>query len=494
MHGRDPVGVSTSETRIDDKRAPARSGSAYATATAARTATVAAGDVAAARLDAWQSAVPLLRTRFGDRNFARWLDSVAVRDDGHRLALATADRARARALKQHFLPGITDALRAVGYTGEVTVAEPAGGDGIAPSAGTAAPPEHRVDRGGEEDDRPLDARYTFARFVVGESNRFAHAAARIVAESPGTIHNPLYLHGGVGLGKTHLAIAIAHAVAAARGRCSAAAISAERFRALCEARDETASELALLRDGSDVVVFDDVQLLTRDEAILDELFRWVDALIACDRQVVLTCDLPPRAIPSLAARLASRCENGFYAEMRRPDVALRREIVRRRAAMAGVTVAEAVVEFIADCEENSVRALEGAFNRARELAASTSQDLSLALARRALGARAHGGAPSVPDLDAVLDAVAATFGLSARALRARKRRDRDAALARQAAVYVARRVSGLPLRDIAADFGFRDHSVAAHACAALRARLERDGQLASRVREVEQRLGATTGP
>jgi chromosomal replication initiator protein len=424
--------------------------------------------------DPWTIAAPLLRSRFGSVNYARWLDPVAVHVDGVQLSLETGDRADARRLRRHFLPGIRDALREVGYSGEIAIR----------SADEARDETAR----GRRD--AIDSRYTFERFVVGESNRFAHDAARRVAERPGRIHNPLYLHGGVGLGKTHLATAIAQVACEHVGRRGAVVFSADRFLSCLDAShgsgppplDDAAAEAR-------VAVFDDVQLLTRTDRVVDALFGWLDDLIGRGCQVVLTCDLPPPAIPSLAVRLRSRCEATFATEILAPDLELRREIVRRRAEAAGTPIPDEVVDFVASSEDASVRALEGAFNRVRELAESTARSLTLALAKQALASRRTPIPP--PDLDTIAGVVAAAFDLSVRDLRTRRRRDRAASLARQVAVHVARRVSGRPLSEIAFDLGFRDHSVAAHACTALRGRLEADRELARRVDELERRLGAT---
>jgi chromosomal replication initiator protein len=444
--------------------------------------------------DFWAGAAALVRDRVGEENFRRWIDPLAVRVDRRSIEIEARDRQGSLALERHFLRGICDALREVGFTGSVELRGSSSTPGSPPARPALADdPSDDASRASREDRFPLNPAYTFERFVVGESNRFAHQAARVVADLPGQAHNPLYLHGGVGLGKTHLATAIAHSVRARFGPEAAVALSAERFIASsADARHNRATWLADRLRSARLVVLDDVQLLARDACAEEEFFRVFDELLASKRQLVLTCDLPPPAIPSLALRLKSRFEVGLATEIRPPDAQLRREIVRHKASLVGATIAPEVATFIALAEESgNVRALEGAFNRVRQLAEMTQRELSLIVARQAL-ATAHVAAVS-PSLHAIAETVARGFGMTAQALCTRRRRDRQATLARQVAVLIARRHSGRTLTEIASAFGFREHSVAAHASATARDRLAADPELAARVAGLERRLGRTSG-
>lgn len=497
MHGRDRFAGGSPDGAGAVKLGVARAQVERPGAAAAQAAVAGSREPAAL----WSDARALLLERFGAANYARWIGSLSVRASERGLALELSDRTRSLAIRRHFLPGIEQVLRDLGFAGEVVLRDAASPQAApeAVGAGPTAPLAPEVqspaiacgERSGESGDAfpAARSRYRFATFVVGESNRFAFEAARRVAENPGRVHNPLYLHGGVGLGKTHLGTAIAHAVHGAGAH--AVVVSADRFLARGEAaRDAAVDELDQALAHARAVLFDDVQLLLRDERVLDELFRRLDELLAAGCQLVLTCDLPPPEIPSLAVRLKSRWESGFAAEIRAPDLAVRREIVRRQAYAARTELSDEIVELIASTEESSVRALEGAFNRVRALASEASHDLSLALVREALRRSGVDRPVEPPSLDAIVESVAAAFELGARDLRSRRRRDRTTSLARHVAVYVARRVSAAPLIEIAADLGFRDHSAAAHACAALRDRLARDPQLSARVAGIERRLVA----
>jgi chromosomal replication initiator protein len=332
----------------------------------------------------------------------------------------------------------------------------------------------------------LRTEYTFAHFVVGESNRRAYDVARRVARE--ATSSSLYLHGGVGVGKTHLAMAVGHAVRASRGERSVLVVSAERLASswAC-ARDERRALEQAVRDAH-LLIVDDVQFLADDARGRDALLREVDAVRARGHQIVLTCDLPPHETPDLALPLpGSRASHA--AELPPPDPDLRRQILVQKAARLGNDLAADVAAFIADVAPLSVRALEGALHRALQFAATLRVPLSVAVAARALDAWRRKPAPP-PTLDAIAASVASEFGIASRHLRQSARRDRETVLARQVAIYLARRFSGRTLLEIAADYGCRDHSAASHANAAVKSRLARDPGLAVRLGRIERSLGS----
>lgn len=329
--------------------------------------------------------------------------------------------------------------------------------------------------------------YTFASFVVGESNRRAYELARRVAVAGGRSRVSLYLHGGVGVGKTHLALAVAHAVRARHGDAAVLAVSAARLAASWqEAANEFAATDAALR-AAELLIVDDVQFLVGEERTRDALQRQVERLRGLGNRLVLTCDLPPHETPELVLPLADDASPAYAAEIAPPDPALRREILTAKAARLGSALASDVAAFIAEAAPASVRSLEGALHRALEFARTLRVPLSVAVAERALDAWCRKAPP--PTLDAIVEGVAIAFGVPRRQIRQAARRDRTTVLARQVAIYVARRATGLPLSQIAADLGCRDHSVAAHGITSLKKRLESDPALAARVDRIERGLG-----
>lgn len=328
--------------------------------------------------------------------------------------------------------------------------------------------------------------YTFADFVVGESNRRAYELARRVARRATT--GSLYLHGGVGVGKTHLATAIGHAVRAAFGERSVLASSAERLAACwCSDGEERRAIEEALREAH-LLIVDDVQFLADGTRGRDEILHEVNAVRERGHQAVLTCDLPPHETPDLALPFAGT-STSYTAELPPPDTALRREILVHKAKRLGSELASDVAVFIADVAPASVRALEGALHRVLQFAATLRVPLSVAVAARALDAWRRKPAPR-PTLAAIADSVASEFGIPRGQLRRASRRDRETVLARQVAIYLARRLSGRSLLEIAADYGCRDHSAASHASAAVQSRLARDPVLRSRLERIEGALGA----
>ncbi|HEY8515039.1 MAG TPA: DnaA/Hda family protein [Candidatus Binatia bacterium] len=333
----------------------------------------------------------------------------------------------------------------------------------------------------------LRPEYTFACFVVGESNRDAHDVARRVASGESS-SDALYLYGGVGVGKTHLATAIGHAVRERHGDGAVLSLTAERLAAWWRGESDERRTLELLLRSARLLIVDDVQLLTGDARSRDDLLREVESSRAGGRQVVMTCDVPPQETRELTLPLGDGAGTVHAAEIAPPDPALRRDILIDKAARLGSELAADVATFIAEVAPASVRALEGALHRVLGFAAALRVPLSVQVAARALDPWRR--KPEPPTLDAVATAVADAFGIPRRRLRRASCRDRETVLARQVAIYVARRLSNRPLQEVAVDFGCRDHSVAAHACARVKSRLATDARLAACVREIERSLGA----
>ena len=347
-----------------------------------------------------------------------------------------------------------------------------------------------LDEAGEESSPfgcALRPDYNFARFVVGESNQRAHQLARRVAAASERSRASLYLHGGVGVGKTHLAMAVAHAVRAQHGAAAVLVVSAERLATCWRSAGEERRAIDEALRAARLLIVDDVQFLADPERGRDELPRQLDRLRALGHRLVLTCDLPPDETPDLALPLDGSTTS-YAAEIAPPDPTLRREILVAKAAQLGSELASDVAAFIGDVAPSSVRGLEGALHRALEFAAALRVPLSVPVAERALEAWRRPAAPP-PTLDAIASAAALAFEVPRRQIRQAARRDRETVLARQVSIYLARRLSGLSLAEIAADFGCRDHSVAAHAFASVKKRMAREPVLAEQVARLERELG-----
>ena len=312
----------------------------------------------------------------------------------------------------------------------------------------------------------LNERYTFDRFVVGDNSELATAACHAVAQEPARRYNPLFLYGGVGLGKTHLMHAIGNAIT---GRDPASLISylpAEQFTndLVTAIQNGTTSGFRRLYRQSDVLLVDDIQFLEGKERTQEEFFHTFNALYNARKQIVLTSDRPPKEIPGLEDRLVSRFEWGLVADITQPDYETRVAILRKKASDDGLSLDAGVIDFIARSCTASVRELEGAVIKLLAFSSLTQQDITVELARRALqvtrgGELRHRGATLTAEH--IRKAVSKRWNVTVEALTS-KRRTKDLTIPRQVAMYLIRDLLEYPLVRIGALFGDRDHSTVIH--------------------------------
>lgn len=319
----------------------------------------------------------------------------------------------------------------------------------------------------------LNPHYTFDALVVGESNRLAFAAARSVADAPGTAYNPLFLYGGVGLGKTHLLMAIGHA--AARQGLRVCYATAETFtNAISDAiQRNTQDEFRARYRGIDVLLVDDIQFIGGHEQTEEEFFHTFNALHNGNKQIVVTSDRPPRAIPTLHDRLRSRFEWGLLADVTPPDFAHRQAIVTAKSAALGYQLPPVVLDYIARPEGTSVRALEGALNRVA--LAATMHGGPITLAQVAATLRQCFGDQHRQDLTPQIgiDLVASHYHVTAADLLG-KGRSRQIAWPRQVAMYLLREETEISLAQIGIALGGRDHTTVMHGCEQVAETLKHD--------------------
>jgi chromosomal replication initiator protein len=308
----------------------------------------------------------------------------------------------------------------------------------------------------------LDPRYTFENFIVGSCNQFAHAAARAVADAPGRSYNPLFLYGGVGLGKTHLMHAIGHAVRADRPSTRMAYVSAERF--MCEMvnaiRWKRTHEFRDKFRTIDMLLVDDVQFLEGKEATQEEFFHTFRALYESGKQIVLTSDCPPRELATLEERLRSRFESGLSADMQSPDLETKLAILRRKTESEGGTLADDVALYIANKVRSNVRELEGCLTRLLALSSLRQRVPDIDLAREATR-------DIFPDDDKPVTVeniqrfVADYYNVKVADLKARNN-SRVVAFPRQVAMYLCKKMTTSSFPDIGKKFGGKHHSTVIH--------------------------------
>lgn len=335
----------------------------------------------------------------------------------------------------------------------------------------------------------LNPKYTFNNFVVGSCNRLAHAAALGVAECPGQYYNPLFIYGEVGLGKTHLIHAIGHAA------------FANGFRVLCLSGEQFTNEfIDAVREGKaedfrtrfrnvDLLLIDDIHFIDdKKEKTQERFFHTFNELHNANRQIVITSNRPPRAMPLVEYKLRSRFEGGLVSVIDPPDLETRLVILRSKAEEQQLTISEQVFEFIAGQCQKNIRELEGSFARVAAYSRLTRELLTVQLAQRALQEIAPDSSSSrAPTPSSILGAVSKYFSVSLEALQGKKR-DKQIVLARQVAMYLIREETSLSLEEIGRLLGGRDHSTIMHGYRRLSSLIESDSRLQHDVLAINEAL------
>jgi chromosomal replication initiator protein len=329
--------------------------------------------------------------------------------------------------------------------------------------------------------------YTFATFTIGKSNQMAHAAALSVANDPGLGYNPLFIHGGVGLGKTHLLHAIAQVVM--RKGLRTLYVSAEQFtnEMIQSIREHRNEEFRLRYRTNDVLLVDDVQFIAGKEGTQEEFFHTFNALHNVGHQIVLTSDRPPKSIANLAERLQSRFAWGIAVDIQLPDQETRRAILEKKAELRGLIVPAIVLDFLATAIESNIRELEGGLNRTIAYTQMTGQPLTVATARAAIEDLVQSSQRRILSTADVVDAVSRYYKVEPRALRG-KARDREIVVPRHVAMYLMRQKTQASLMDVGRELGGRDHSTVLNGCERIQMESQSDVQLRRDLDAIEELL------
>ena len=447
----------------------------------------------------WSAALPVLRQHMGERNFAAWIQPIRCQGDAREIQLEVPSRFFQSWVTRHFLSTIRDTLVELsGAPCAVRVVVAAGNGTPRPSpavtalaqaepaaaAAVRAPRQPKIGR--------LVAHYTFDSFIVGAANEVAFQAAQAVSQAPGTRFNPVFLHGGVGLGKTHLINAIAHELLRRRARVQVACLSAESFmNALITSLKQ--DQMNAFRERFrqvDALILDDVQFLAGKERTQEEFFHTFNALYGADKQIVLTSDKAPAQIAGLEQRLRSRFEGGLIADVHPPTREMRLAILRAKALSQHVELSPAVAELLAARSGTSVRELEGALNRVVAMATVRGTALTPELAMAALGPYAR--TRTAVSVEAIQATVSHRFGLSIADL-VSHRRERGVSYPRQVAMYLSRTVAEASFPSIAEKFGGRDHSTVMYAVRLIETRRAAEVDVDQLLAGIEGELRQGTG-
>jgi chromosomal replication initiator protein len=335
---------------------------------------------------------------------------------------------------------------------------------------------------------PLGEDYTFEAFVMGPCNRLAHAACLAVSETPGKTYNPLYIHGSVGLGKTHLLQATCRKIAAANPKASICVLSCEMFvNHFIEAVERgQIHEFRYRYRHADVLAIDDIQFLSAHEQTQEEFFHTFNTLYQSQRQIILSGDRGPGQIPDLEERLVSRFNWGLVAQIDRPSYETRVAIIRKKARMRNSELPEDVICFIAGVIDSNARELEGALTRVTMLAQVTGRSVDIPLAEEALGTKL-GTARKDVSIEDILRAVTLRFSVRLADLQSKKR-TRSIALPRQVCMFLARELTRHSLEEIGGYFGGRDHTTVMHAKRTIDLLRKQDPHLQATLNLISQEL------
>src|SRR5437870_8310571 len=368
------------------------------------------------------------------------------------------------------------------------------------AAAALAPPETRSSKptllqpppgqkNNNSPERGFNPKNKFDTFVVGDNNNFAHAAALAVAQSPGKSYNPLFVYGGVGLGKTHLLHAIGHHVAKHSQQAHVAYVSCEQFT---NEYIEGIQNHQLVRfrkkyRQTDVLLIDDVQFLAGKERIQEEFFHTFNALHESHKQIVLTCDRPASEFQNLEHRLVSRFEWGLVTDLQPPDVEMRLAILHKKAQVMGVVLPDDVINFLANRIRTNIRRLEGALIRVASYASLTGKKLSVEVVEGLLREILHEEGRFSINIEAIQKKVAEHFDIRLADMTS-KRRPENIAFPRQVAMFLSRQMTESSLSVIGEAFGGRDHGTVLHACRLVKDRMEVDATVRQVVSYLEKEL------
>jgi chromosomal replication initiator protein len=433
----------------------------------------------------WKSCSELLRLQVSEATWLTWFDQLKpITIVANTLVIAAPSSLVRERITGRYLAMVEDVVAEVAQCRlvlEVLVDAPTAEPGAEPTpvSTTPAPPIetpaiHRNGTGGpparpsagEEDrgEQPLNPRYTFDAFVIGTSNRFAHAAAQRVAETPANSYNPLFIHGDSGLGKTHLLHAIGHYVRENFPNHHVRYVSTETFMNEFVDSIRTNSGTAFKRRyrASDILLVDDIQFMENKEGLQEEFFHTFNSLYEANKQIVLSSDRHPRSIATLEDRLRSRFEWGLITDVQPPELETRLAILRKKAEGEQTYIPDGVLELIATHVKDNIRELEGALIRVSAFASLNREPLTTELAELVLSDVLANERPRQITPKVILEATADEFGFSIDELCGTSRR-RPLVNARQIGMYVFRELTDFSYPAIAREFGGRDHTTVIHA-------------------------------
>jgi chromosomal replication initiator protein len=424
----------------------------------------------------WDKALSIIETKVSKPSFETWLKSTkasALNDDT--LFIAAPNEFSRDWLESRYSHLIIDTLYEI--TGENMKIKIVTSDPDI-DVKTSTPPRPQNKRNSLPEDSPssiLNSKYIFDTFVIGTGNRFAHAASLAVAEAPAKAYNPLFIYGGVGLGKTHLMHAIGHYVLEHNPSAKVVYLSSEKFtnEFINSIRDNKAVDFRNKYRNVDVLLIDDIQFLAGKEQTQEEFFHTFNALHDESKQIVISSDRPPKEIPTLEDRLRSRFEWGLITDIQPPDLETRIAILRKKAKAENLDISNEVMVYIAGQVDTNIRELEGALIRVVAYSSLINRDIDAELAAEALKDIIPSNKPKVISILEIQKKVGEHYSMKLEDFKAKKR-NKSIAFPRQIAMYLSRELTDSSLPKIGDEFGGRDHTTVIHAYDKISTQLQND--------------------
>ncbi|WP_129599568.1 chromosomal replication initiator protein DnaA [Anaerophilus nitritogenes] len=410
----------------------------------------------------WEEALHLIKTELTEVSFNTWLKPIEpLNINGKTIVLAVANDFSKGILEARYATLIINAIKQI-TSEEYSLAFTVPGTEAYLKASQSQPTK-QINKD-SFDTLNLNPKYVFDTFVIGNSNRFAHAASLAVAESPAKAYNPLFIYGGVGLGKTHLMHAIGHFILGQNPNAKVVYVSSEKFtnELINSIRDDKNVEFRNKYRNVDVLLVDDIQFIAGKERTQEEFFHTFNALHEANKQIIISSDRPPKEIPTLEDRLRSRFEWGLITDIQPPDLETRIAILRKKAEIENIDVPNEVMHHIAKKIQSNIRELEGALIRIVAYSSLTNKEVTIELASEALKDIIASSQPKQITVNLIKEVVSEHFGIKLDDFNS-KRRTRSISYPRQIAMYLCRELTDLSLPKIGDEFGGRDHTTVIHA-------------------------------
>jgi chromosomal replication initiator protein len=439
----------------------------------------------------WEKCINIIKEKVSQQNFDTWIRPIRISSiQDNCIQVSVPNRFFRDWLEENYSSLIKDSLTSiVGTTMDLSFAinqSPEKHDDYATTKKTpSGPASHKVPPSKQKINPSLNHTYTFDRFIVGASNQFAHAASVAVADQPAKNYNPLFIYGGVGLGKTHLLNAIGISTMTAHPTMNVLYVSAEAFmnELVNSIRYDKMPKFREKFRYIECLLMDDIQFIAGKERTQEEFFHTFNTLHDSGKQIVVTSDKFPKDIPNLEGRLRSRFEWGLIADIQPPEIETKIAIVEKKAQENNIILPSNVAHYIASRSESNIRELEGYLIRIAAYASLTSREIDMTLVQEVLKKITHNEKEEVT-IEEIVKIVASTLGVKITDLRSQKK-NKNLATARQIAMYLARKMTSSSFPDIGEKIGGRDHSTVIYACNKIKKLVETDENF----RNIVQNIG-----